>query len=150
MAGSLAFGCSPPCLHAQSRFPPPRQGPEHTPTETNKIRREPGARGTGPHPSLLHSKEGANFAHLPCCSPRCWVPSERIPGEQAESQQSGVARWGQGGGRGLQLSRLPEGADRLGSGVLGVHWLLRLVTSQTPVLSSLRPLRELFAKGSGA
>lgn len=37
--GSLAFGSSSTCLHLQIRFPPPRQGPGHTPTETNKTRR---------------------------------------------------------------------------------------------------------------
>lgn len=36
---SLAFGSSSTCLHLQIHFPPPRQGPGHTPTETNKTRR---------------------------------------------------------------------------------------------------------------
>lgn len=37
--GSLAFGSASTCLHLQIRFPPPRQEPGHTPTETNKTRR---------------------------------------------------------------------------------------------------------------
>lgn len=37
--GSLAFGSSSTCLRLQICFPPPRQGPGHTPTETNKTRR---------------------------------------------------------------------------------------------------------------
>lgn len=143
----LAFGCTPRCLHPQSHFPPPRQGPGHTPTETNKTRRNLALEGRVPCRAPSTRKKAPTLPISP--APHLGVGSPPIASQEDELSPS--SREWRAGGRAVGAAcSFPASRRGLTAGLPGrpcVRWLLRQVPSRqtlvlSPAPSSPRALRK--------